>query len=272
MLEVRNLHKAYRGGDDVLHGINFEVQPGEFVVILGQSGAGKSTLLRCLNYLCLPSGGEIRVNGVRHNPASKSGRQAQRRHFAMVFQDHNLLGRLSVLKNVLVGRMAHIPFWSCLFQVFSRRDVALALQAIETVGLGEKAYERADSLSGGQQQRVGIARALVQRPAMMLADEPVASLDPQSARQVLNCLQNACRRENIAVVCNLHQLDYAMEYASRVIGLAGGKVVYDGPPESMTPQLVEAIYPGVAQNKSASIPESGAGGALCCNVSLAGAV
>lgn len=245
MIEVRGLYKSYNGRDDVLEDISFKVSPGEFVVVLGPSGAGKSTLLRCLNYLSPPTTGEVFIRGKRCDGEGKSARRALRKRIAMVFQHHNLVGRLSVIKNVLVGRMAGIPLWSCLLQIFRRHDVEIALDAIDQMGMAEKAYVRADSLSGGQQQRVGIARALAQEPDLILADEPVASLDPKTSREILAYLRRVCRENRIAVLCNLHQIDYAMEYATRIIGLSAGRIVFDGPPEEMSKPVIESIYPGI---------------------------
>ncbi|SHF98339.1 phosphonate transport system ATP-binding protein [Microbulbifer donghaiensis] len=253
MIEVRDLYKSFNGRDYVLKDINIRVNPGEFVVVLGPSGAGKSTLLRCLNYLSPPTAGEILIHGERCHGQRKAARRALRKRIAMVFQHHNLIGRLSVIKNVLVGRMAGIPLWSCLLQVFRRHDVDIALAAIDEVGMAEKAYARADSLSGGEQQRVGIARALAQQPDLILADEPVASLDPKNSRETLAYLRSVCQKKRIAVLCNLHQIDYAMEYATRIIGLSGGSIVFDGPPEKMNVSVIESIYPGIEDDNVAKL-------------------
>lgn len=253
MIEVRGLYKSYNGRDDVLEDISFRVDPGEFVVVLGPSGAGKSTLLRCLNYLSPPTAGEILIRGERCHGQGKSARRALRKRIAMVFQHHNLIGRLSVIKNVLVGRMAGIPLWSCLLQLFRRHDVEIALAAIDQLGMAEKAFARADSLSGGQQQRVGIARALAQQPDLILADEPVASLDPKTSRETLAHLRRVCGENRIAVLCNLHQIDYAMEYATRIIGLSAGRIVFDGPPEEMSRAVIESIYPGIEDDSVAKL-------------------
>ncbi len=244
MLKVNNLHKSY-GDNQVLRGIDLEINEGEFVVILGPSGAGKSTLLRCINRLTEASGGELELNGKNITHVQGKELTQIRQSVGMIFQHHNLTKRLSVLKNVLVGRMASLPLWSCALQLFPKRDVDIAKQCLEQVGLIEKVNERADSLSGGQQQRVGIARALAQNPQLMLADEPVASLDPKSSRKVLTYIQNSCKQRNIAVLCNLHQIDYAMEFGERIIGLSNGKVIFDGLPENLTPDIVSQIYSGL---------------------------
>lgn len=244
MLNIKNLHKSY-GSNKVLKGIDLKINEGEFVVILGPSGAGKSTLLRCINRLTEATEGDILLNG--QNIAHVQGKQLLniRRRVGMIFQHHNLTKRLSVLKNVLVGRMSYLPFWSCALQLFPQRDIDIAKECLAQVGLAEKELERADSLSGGQQQRVGIARALAQQPQLMLADEPVASLDPKSSRKVLSYIQQSCKQRNISVLCNLHQIDYAMEFAERIVGLSNGKVIFDGMPEDLTPDIVSQIYSGL---------------------------
>ncbi|UTT87153.1 phosphonate ABC transporter ATP-binding protein (plasmid) [Vibrio pelagius] len=244
MLKINNLHKSY-GDNQVLRGIDLTINEGEFVVILGPSGAGKSTLLRCINRLTEATDGEIELNG--HNIAHVKGKDLIkiRQSVGMIFQHHNLTKRLSVLKNVLVGRMSNLPFWSCALQLFPKQDIDIAKECLDQVGLADKQNARADSLSGGQQQRVGIARALAQNPALMLADEPVASLDPKSSRKVLTYIQNSCKQRNIAVLCNLHQIDYAMEFGERIVGLSEGKVIFDGLPEDLTPDIVSQIYSGL---------------------------
>lgn len=243
MIEIRGLSKSY-GDHQALKDVNLSIRPGEFVVVLGPSGAGKSTLLRCINRLTSSSGGEIVVDGT---PFSSSGRDLRllRRNVAMIFQQHNLVKRLSVLKNVLVGRMADLsPILSSL-QLFPEADVRIALHCLEQVAMTHKAKSRADALSGGEQQRVGIARALAQQPKFMLADEPVASLDPKTSRTVLTYLKKSCKDSNIAVLCNLHQIDYALEFGERIVGLSDGQVVYDGPPGGVSGDVIRQIYPGL---------------------------
>ncbi|KLV08027.1 MULTISPECIES: phosphonate ABC transporter ATP-binding protein [Photobacterium] len=244
MLVIKDLQKSY-GDNQVLKGVDLTINEGEFVVILGPSGAGKSTLLRCINRLTEATNGDIFLNG--KNIAHVQGKELiyLRRNVGMIFQHHNLTKRLSVLKNVLVGRMSELPFWSCALQLFPQSDITIAHECLEQVGLADKVNQRADSLSGGQQQRVGIARALAQQPQLMLADEPVASLDPKSSRKVLSYIRNSCKQRKIAVLCNLHQIDYAMEFAERIVGLSNGKVIFDGLPESLTPEVVSQIYSGL---------------------------
>lgn len=243
MIEIRGLSKSY-GDYPALKNVSLSIRPGEFVVILGPSGAGKSTLLRCINRLNEPSAGEVVVDGT---PFSSNRRDLRllRRSVAMIFQQHNLVKRLSVLKNVLVGRMADLSPLLTSLQLFPEADVKIALHCLEQVALAHKARSRADALSGGEQQRVGIARALAQQPKIMLADEPVASLDPKTSRTVLGYLKSSSKELNIAVLCNLHQIDYALEFGERIVGLSGGELVYDGPPSGVSRDVVRRIYPGL---------------------------
>lgn len=243
MISIRQLTKHY-GSNTVLRGVDLDVAAGEFVVVLGQSGAGKSTLLRCINRLVQADSGTLTVAGM--DALTCRDTSALRRQAAMIFQHHNVVPRLSVLKNVLTGRLGAVSTLTSILQLFSREDVALAMQCLERVELVHKARERTDALSGGQMQRVGIARALAQRPKVILADEPVASLDPNTARLVLQYLRDATRELGITVVCNLHQVDYAREFGDRIVGLAHGKLVYDGNAAQMTEADLQRIYPGQA--------------------------
>ncbi|MBI3710226.1 MAG: phosphonate ABC transporter ATP-binding protein, partial [Proteobacteria bacterium] len=243
MIEIRGLDKTY-GSHRALKHVDLSIGPGEFVVVLGPSGAGKSTLLRCINRLTAPSAGEIAVNGTTFASNARDLRLL-RRNVAMIFQHHNLVKRLSVLKNVLVGRMADLPQLMTICQLFPETDVQIAMHCLERVHLTHKARERADRLSGGEQHRVGIARALAQQPQFMLADEPVASLDPKTSRVVLSYLKQSCKESNIAVLCNLHQIDYALEFAERVVGLSAGEIVYDGAPSGVGADVIRRIYPGL---------------------------
>jgi phosphonate transport system ATP-binding protein len=242
LVSIVNVSKTYiRGNLVALTDVSFDVGRGEFVVILGPSGAGKSTLLRCINRLAQPSGGQIYLNGREITDARSNLRKA-RRDIGMVFQQFNLVTRLSVLMNVLSGRLSYRSTWRSLFYSFTREDRAIALECLEMVALGHKAFQRADTLSGGEQQRVAIARALAQKPKIILADEPVASLDPKIARQVLDYLKDISQRLGISVVCNLHQIDFAREYAERIVGLSQGKLIFDGPPSALTDGILEQIY------------------------------
>jgi phosphonate transport system ATP-binding protein len=191
-----------------------------------------------------PSAGQIAIDGVPFR-ADRRDLRPLRRNVAMIFQQHNLVKRLSVLKNVLVGRMAYPPALATALQLFPEADIRIATHCLEQVNLAHKARVRADALSGGEQQRVGIARALAQQPKIMLADEPVASLDPKTSRIVLTYLKTICKESGIAVLCNLHQIDYALEFGERVVGLAGGEIVYDGPPQGVGQDVIRQIYPGL---------------------------
>jgi len=243
MIEVKDLAKAY-GDRQILNHVSLSVKAGEFLVVLGPSGAGKSTLLRCLNGLVQADSGRIDIHGKTIDFARRSGREEQR-PVAMIFQHHNLVRRLSVLKNVLVGRMAGRSTLLSLLQLFRKDDVEIALEALRKVELEHKAWQRSDRLSGGEQQRVGIARALAQKPAIILADEPVASLDPKTSRVVLGFLKQIAKESGIAVICNLHQVDYALEFGERIVGLSGGNIIFDDAPENMTIDVIHKIYPGL---------------------------
>lgn len=251
MITIRQLRKSY-GSNHVLHGIDLDVRPGEFLVMLGLSGAGKSTLLRCMNGLVQPDSGTLQVGGI--DLCQRHSRRALSRQVAMVFQHHNLVQRLSVRKNVLTGRLGQLGTLPSLLQCFRDSDMRIADACLERVGLAHKAQERTEALSGGQMQRVGIARALAQQPQVILADEPVASLDPKTARNVLQYLRDATREMGIAVVCNLHQVDYAKEFGDRVVGLAQGRMVFDGAPTDLDEAALQAIYHAQPATLSAPSP------------------
>jgi phosphonate transport system ATP-binding protein len=224
-IQVRGLSKRYAA--PVLDDVSFEVAPGEVVALVGASGAGKTTLFRCMTRLVEPDGGEIAVNGRRLHDATRAELAAARREIGLVFQQFNLIRRLTALQNVLAGRLGHVPLWRVVTRRFARRDRQLALAALDRVGLLAQAAQRADRLSGGQQQRVAIARVLAQQSRVILADEPVASLDAATAHAVLSLFREIARERGIAVLCSLHQVEFATGYADRVIGLAGGKLIVD---------------------------------------------
>ncbi|MCL4471938.1 MAG: phosphonate ABC transporter ATP-binding protein [Gammaproteobacteria bacterium] len=240
MIHMNDVHVTYPGGMTALHPSSLHFRQGEFTVLLGASGAGKSTLLRCLNQLTPPSGGSITVEGL----GSLDNRRRlyeHRKRTGMIFQQHQLIGRQSALANVLLGRIGYHSALRSMFPL-PLAERRIALECLERVGLLHKALERADRLSGGQQQRVGIARALAQQPRLMLGDEPVASLDPATSHNVLAQLQRIGREDGITTVVSLHQVDLAQAYADRVIGLAHGRVVFDGAPSGLTPAVLQAIY------------------------------
>jgi phosphonate transport system ATP-binding protein len=242
MLKVEHLTKVYPNGTQALKDVSFEVQDGEFLAVIGLSGSGKSTLLRCINRLIEPTSGKILWNGIDITAARSSDLRNIRRQIGMVFQQFNLVKRSSVLTNVLSGRLGYVPPYQSLFDHFSRDDRQRALNNLEQMGLREKAYVRADSLSGGQQQRVGIARALMQDPKLVLADEPVASLDPVLAHSILKYLEQMNRERNITVLCSLHFLDLVHRYATRAIALKDGELVFEGLPNQIDDAQFKAIY------------------------------
>jgi phosphonate transport system ATP-binding protein len=252
ILEVRGLEKSY-GGAPVLKGVSFAVEQGEFVGIIGLSGSGKSTLLRCINRLIEAGAGEILMPrallGGTTNGASTDIRKLDtrdlrlfRRKIGMVFQQFNIVKRLSVIDNVLSGGLGYQPALSGALRIFSSALKRQALANLKRVGLLEHAYKRADQLSGGEQQRVAIARTLMQEPALILADEPVSSLDPKLSRVVLDILKRVCREDGIAALVSLHTLELTREYADRVIGLKEGQIFFDGPAAELTDAVVDSVY------------------------------
>lgn len=251
MLKVENLGITYPGGVVALRSTSVGFRRGEFTVLLGLSGAGKSTLLRALNHLVVPTAGQV-VSGALGPLNTKRNLRKHRRRTAMVFQHHQLIERHNALENVLTGRLAYHSSWRSLFPM-PKADLELALHCLERVGLGDKALVRVDQLSGGQQQRVGIARALAQQPTMILADEPVASLDPATSEKVLLLLRDICREDGITAVVSLHQIDYAQRFADRIIGLAQSKIVFDGASDELDDTQFAQIYGGSA---SANQPDS----------------
>ena len=252
MIRIRGLTKRF-GDFDALKGIDLDVAPGEFLVVLGPSGAGKSTLLRCINRLAEPTQGEVHIDGDLARSDAASLRKL-RRQVAMIFQHYNVVPRLSVEKNVLTGRLGAMPSVLSWLQVFPRKDIEIARECLHRVELDDKAQLRTDTLSGGQKQRVGIARALAQQPKIILADEPVASLDPKTSRTVLNYLKQASRDLGISVVCNLHQIEYAREFGERIVGVSAGRIVFEGGPAQLTDDVLHRIYPGLDESKTVSSP------------------
>ncbi len=242
MLEVRNLTKVFPDGTVALKHVSFTVQEREFLAIIGLSGSGKSTLLRCINRLIEPTDGQVIWNGINITAAKGEELRRIRRQIGMIFQQFNLVKRSSVLTNVLSGRLGYANPWLSLLHIFSPADHRRALAALERVGIPEKAHNRADQLSGGQQQRVGIARALMQEPKLLLADEPVASLDPVLAHSILQYLERLNREDGIMVLCSLHFLDLVHRYGTRVIGLKDGELVFEGHPGELTRERFKEVY------------------------------
>lgn len=246
-VEVRGLGKVYPDGTRALEDVSFSVESGEFAVVIGRSGAGKSTLLRCINGLVEPTSGEVYV-GEHHLTGLGGGRLREaRRKVGFIFQQFNLVRRLTALENVLCGRLAGMPVLASCGRRFSKGDRTEALECLERVGLAEKAHQRADTLSGGQQQRVGIARALAQNPRVILADEPVASLDPESSRVVMDTLRALSDEEGLAVICNLHQVELASSYADRIIGIRDGELMLDAPAPNVSQDEIDLVYRTAAE-------------------------
>jgi len=242
ILSIKELTKVYPSGTRALNGITLDIQRGEFVVLIGLSGSGKSTLLRCVNRLVDPSGGTIMFDGVDVTKARGSELRSVRRKIGMIFQQFNLVRRASVFANVLSGRLGRRPLWRTILFRPTREDIAAAFLNLERVSIVDKAYARADALSGGQQQRVGIARALMQEPDLMLADEPVASLDPATSHSVMKYLEEINKKDGITVICSLHFLSLARRYGTRVIALKDGMVAFDGLPKDIDERRFKEIY------------------------------
>lgn len=243
ILQIRGLRKSY-ASFEALKGIDLDFYPGEFAVIVGPSGAGKSTLIRCVNRMIDPSGGEILFDHIHMESLRGAKLRRQRSMIGMIFQHYNLIGRTNVIKNILHGRLGHMGFFQSLLSLYPDTDRERAFNLLEEVGLSEQIYKRADELSGGQMQRVGICRALMQEPRVLLADEPIASLDPKSAEIVMDQLKHMAEERGICCIVNLHQVDFARRYASRIIGIKRGIVVFDGSPELFTQDVARNIYEG----------------------------
>jgi phosphonate transport system ATP-binding protein len=241
MIEVAGLRVVFPPAVTAVDGIDLRVGAGEFVVILGRSGSGKTTFLRTLNRLVEPTAGRVRIAGRVVTGASGAELRAARRQIGMIFQQFNLVRRASVLDNVLAGRLGYAPSWPSVMGRFPARDRALARECLDRVGLGHLADRRADTLSGGEQQRVAIARALAQSPAVVLADEPTASLDPALTSDIMGTLK-AINARGLTLVVSQHQLETALAYATRIVGLRRGRVAFDGPPAGVTTAVVDAIY------------------------------
>lgn len=240
MLRIEKLTKIYPNGTRALNGISLKIPTGQFVAVIGLSGSGKSTLLRCINRLIEPTSGTVFLDDVEVTSASDL--RPIRRRIAMIFQHFNLVKRSTVLTNVLSGRLGYVGSVASVFHSFSSEDYADARACLARVGLAEKEDQRADTLSGGQQQRVGVARALMQRPDVILADEPVASLDPATAHSVLDHLEQMNKKDGMTVLCNLHFLSLARRYADRVVALKAGEIVFDGTPEQIDEARFREIY------------------------------
>jgi phosphonate transport system ATP-binding protein len=257
LLSVKNLRKSY-GDFEALRGIDLEFQEGELVAIIGSSGAGKSSFIRCINRMIDPTAGELLFDGDMHMEKLRGAAlRRSRAKIGMIFQHYNLIGRVNVIKNVMHGRLGQVPFWKSLLGLYDETDKQRAVKLLEEVGLTDQMYKRADALSGGQMQRVGICRAVMQSPKLLLADEPIASLDPKSSEIVMECLTRVTRQSGLCCIVNLHQVDFAKKYADRVIGFRLGEVVFDGTPEQLTDAMIHQIY-NVPQENEEALPVEGA--------------
>jgi len=242
MLEIKNLTKIYEGGTQALNDVSFTVKPGEFLAVIGLSGSGKSTLLRCINRLIEPTDGQIIWNGEDITAASQDEMLRIRRKIGMIFQHFNLVSRSRVITNVLAGRLGYVNPAMSLINKFPKSDLERAFKQLDRVSIADQAYKRADELSGGQQQRVGIARAMMQGPEIILADEPVASLDPVLAHSIMQYLETFNKEDGVMVLCSLHFLDLVHRYADRAIALNEGKLMFDGSPEDIDDEKFKEIY------------------------------
>ncbi len=242
MLRIEKLEKQYRTGDRALRGVTFEVSAGQTVGLIGPSGAGKSTLIRCINRLVEPTAGTIHLNDIELTHLSRAGLRRARRRIGMIFQEYALVERLTVMENVLSGRLGYVPFWRSFTRRFDQADIDKAFGLLDRVGLMDQADKRADALSGGQRQRVGIARALALDPELLLVDEPTASLDPKTSRQIMRLIREICQERNLPAIINIHDVMLARQFVGRIVGLNAGEVVFDGPPAELDDVVLTRIY------------------------------
>ena len=254
-LVTQDLRKTYATGEPALKGIDLEMTAREVVALLGLSGSGKSTLLRCVNRLVEPTSGKVLLDGVDITAVTRRRElRALRRHMGMIFQEFNLVNRLTVLENVLAGCLGYTPTWRCFFRAFERADIERAIVTCERVGLVDHIRKRADQLSGGQRQRVGIARALMQRPKILLVDEPTSSLDPKIGREVMDLMARLADEEHIPMLVSVHDLDLAKSYTTRIVGLQGGVKVLDSPTRDVDAQILHDVYHSNSAAAAQSLP------------------
>ncbi len=242
MLEIKQLVKKYHTGDLAINGVDLKVEKGQVMALIGPSGAGKSTLIRCVNRLENSTSGEIWLNGENIVKMRSGKLRRARRNMGMIFQEYALVERLTVMENVLSGRLGYVGFWRSFLRKFPQSDINAAFGLLEKVGLDTMVNKRADELSGGQRQRVGIARALIQKPDILLVDEPTASLDPKTSRQIMRLITELCEENQLAAIINIHDVALAQMYAERIVGLREGSIVYDGSPDDLKPDVLTEIY------------------------------
>ena len=242
MLKLSALTKRYDTGDLALNQVDLEIPDAQVLALIGPSGAGKSTLIRCVNRLVEPTSGSATLNDINLSKLSSRALRKSRRKMGMIFQEYALVERLTVMENVLSGRLGYVGFWRSYFRKFPKDDIKEAFRLLDRVGLLEMADKRADELSGGQRQRVGICRALIQDPDLLLVDEPTASLDPKTSRQIMRLINELCSERGLTAIINIHDVLLAQMFAQRIVGLANGEVVYDGKPEGLTPEVLTQIY------------------------------
>ncbi len=242
MLRLEKLTKVYRTGDRALSNVDLEIEQGQIVALIGPSGAGKSTLIRCINRLVEPTSGKVWLGDRELTKLGSAALRRERRRMGMIFQEYALVERLTVMENVLSGRLGYVGFWRSLLRRFPQGDTDEAFRLLDRVGLVEMADKRADELSGGQRQRVGICRALIQNPALLLVDEPTASLDPKTSRQIMRLIRELCEERGLAAIINIHDVALAQMFVQRVVGLRNGEILFDGPPDALTPDVLTSIY------------------------------
>lgn len=242
MLRLEKLVKTYKTGDQALKAVDLEIPEGQVLALIGPSGAGKSTLIRCINRLVEPTSGKVYLGDIELTGLAPGALRRERRRMGMIFQEYALVERLTVMENVLSGRLGYVGFWRSFLRRFPQSDVDAAFHLLDRVGLAHMADKRADELSGGQRQRVGICRALIQNPSLLLVDEPTASLDPKTSRQIMRLICELCKERGLAAIINIHDVALAQMFVQRVIGLRVGKIEFDGPPEGLVPDVLTAIY------------------------------
>jgi len=242
MLKIDGLGKTYKTGDKALSDVSFDIPKGEVLGLIGPSGAGKSTLIRCINRLVQPTTGKVLLNDLNITGLRSGELRRARRRIGMIFQEYALVERLTVMENVLSGRLGYVGFWRSFLRKYPAVDIANAYRLLDRVGLMQHADKRADALSGGQRQRVGIARALAQDPELLLIDEPTASLDPKTSRQIMRLIVEICRERGLPAIINIHDVVLAQQFSDRIIGLQAGRVVFDGPPSELSEDALTLIY------------------------------